>query len=247
MGCSSLDRRIKSYEIKKDISVMPGMFIITCLTGGTKEHYSFTAPFDERFRDYMVQTTEHLMNCGFKIIYGYTQSDEISLLFDYDEDSFARKVRKLNSILAGEASAKFSTLLGGVGAFDCRLSAFPNKNLVIDYFRWRSEDAHRNSLNAHCYWALRKAGYTKREATKRIEKISVADKNELLYSQGINYNKLPAWQKRGIGLYWKETEKESINPKTGEKVIAIRNRLYVDYELPVKESYYKLIETILSK
>jgi tRNA(His) 5'-end guanylyltransferase len=62
------------------------------------------------------------MQCGFRVIYGYTQSDEISLLFHPEENSFGRKTRKLNSILAGEASAKFSLQLGDHGSFDCRIS-----------------------------------------------------------------------------------------------------------------------------
>ena len=47
----------------------------------TKDVIKFEAPFDVRFRDMMIETTAHLMNCGFKAIYGYTESDEISLLF----------------------------------------------------------------------------------------------------------------------------------------------------------------------
>ena len=38
------------------------------------------------------------MTCGFNIIYGYTESDEISLLFHPNENTFNRKQRKLNSV-----------------------------------------------------------------------------------------------------------------------------------------------------
>ena len=106
----------------------------------------------------MVETTAHVMQCGFRMLYGYTQSDEISLLVHRDEQAFGRKLRKYESILAGEASAKFALLLGTHAAFDCRISQLPNPELVVDYFRWRSEDAHRNALNGHCYWLLRKQG-----------------------------------------------------------------------------------------
>jgi len=252
MKFDDLDKKMRVYETALDICIPPEMYIVARIDGRsftklTKEKYPFEAPFDSKFRDYMVETVKHLMACGFNIVYGYTQSDEISLLFSYTENLFSRKMRKLNSILAGEASAKFSTMLGGVGVFDCRISAFPNQNLVLDYFRWRNEDAHRNALNAHCYWKLRKEGFSKREATKRVEKISISDKNELLYSFGINFNNLPAWQKRGVGFYWKEIEKESVNPKTNEKVIARRNTLFVDYELPQRDAYYELILNILNK
>jgi hypothetical protein len=45
------------------------------------------APFDARFRDYMVETTARVMNCGFRVTYGYTQSDEMALLFHPDEEA----------------------------------------------------------------------------------------------------------------------------------------------------------------
>ena len=99
----------------------------------TKEVHQFEAPFDARFRDLMIKTAEHLMSgCGFNMVYGYTESDEISLLFGLEEISFGRKLRKLISILAGEGSAKFSLLLGALASFDCRISQLPSVELVVD-------------------------------------------------------------------------------------------------------------------
>jgi len=132
------------------------------------------------------------MSCGFNVVFGYTQSDEISLLFSRDETSFGRKLRKFNSVLAGEASAKFSLLLADVGVFDCRVSQLPLTADVVDYFRWRHEDAHRNALNSHCYWRLRDEGMSVGAATAALRGKSVAEKNELLFSRGINFNDLPA-------------------------------------------------------
>jgi tRNA(His) guanylyltransferase len=98
----------------------------------TREVHQFAAPFDERFRDLMVETTAHGMQCGFRMLYGYTQSDEISLLVHPDEQTFGRKLRKYESILAGEASAKFALLLGAHAAFDCRISQLPSAEFVVD-------------------------------------------------------------------------------------------------------------------
>ena len=42
----------------------------------------------------MIGATQHLMRCGFRIVYGYTRSDEISPLFHRDETAFERKLRK---------------------------------------------------------------------------------------------------------------------------------------------------------
>ncbi len=251
MKFEELDNRMRVFETAHDHCVLPGLYIIARLDGRsftrlTKDVHKFEAPFDERFRDMMLATVEHLMNCGIDIIYGYTQSDEISLLFALDEGSFGRKIRKLNSVLSGEASAKFSLLLGDIACFDCRISQLPNTTEVVNYFRWRSEDAHRNSLNSYCYWYLRKDGHTATKATSIMKGLSVADKNELLFQRGIIYNHLPNWQKRGSGLYWEEYEKMGFNPQTNETVSAIRRRIKRELDLPMKEEYNQFIEIFLT-
>ncbi len=252
MKFDELDKKLRIYETGSDQCVLPGMHMVARIDGRsftrlTKEVHQFEAPFDERFRDMMVGTTQHLMECGFRVIYGYTESDEISLLFHRDENLFGRKLRKFNSVLAGEASAKFSLLLGDVGAFDCRISQLPTEALVVDYFRWRSEDAHRNSLNGHCYWTLRKSGENERHATGKLEGMSTADKNELLFKMAkTNFNDLPLWHRRGIGLYWETYAKPGHNPKTGEAQDAERRRLKVDMELPMKDDYSDFIRSLLA-
>lgn len=250
MKFDELDEQMRIYETSNDFYVLPGIYIVARIDGRnfttlTKAKGHFEAPFDERFRNLMVETTKHLMNCGFKVMYGFTESDEISLLFDYNIDLFGRKIRKYNSILAGEASAKFSLLFNDIGVFDCRVCQLPNKKVVIDYFRWRNEDAHRNALNAHCYWMLRKENYSKKEATSIIECKSIAEKNELLFSRRINFNDLPNWQKRGIGFYWIDEEKIGYNPKENIEVKTMRKEIKVDYELPMKEEYSDFIKHIL--
>lgn len=252
MKFDELDKRMRVYETASDYCVLPGIYMVARIDGRsftrlTKEVHKFEAPFDPRFRDLMVETTKHLMNCGFNVIYGYTESDEISLLFSINEQTFSRKLRKFNSVLAGEASAKFSTLLNTVAAFDCRISQLPSQEDVVDYFRWRNEDAFRNALNAHCYWNLRLKGDSVKMATKKLSGASVAEKNELLFQSGINFNDLPKWQKRGIGLYWIEYDKEGKNLKTGESNLTKRRRIYVDYDLPMKDEYDKFIIQILKE
>lgn len=247
MKFDELDAKMRVYETANDRCVIPGMYMVARIDGRgftklTKETHPFEAPFDERFRDLMIETVKHLMKCGFNILYGYTQSDEISLLFDLDEKTFGRKTRKLNSILAGEASAKFSSLLGSVGAFDCRISERPSKQLVIDYFRWRNEDAHRNALSAHCYWQLRKDNHTQKSATAKIEGMSTGAKNELLFQYGINFNDLPNWQKRGIGFYWEQFKKNGLNPLTAQSTSTVRRVLSIESNLPMREEYEQFIK-----
>jgi tRNA(His) 5'-end guanylyltransferase len=101
MKFDELDAKMRVYETSLDACVLPGIYIVARLDGRgfttlTKKH--FEAPFDLRFRDLMVETTKHLMNCGFKVVYGYTESDEISLLFDIDIDLFGRKKHYTNRL-----------------------------------------------------------------------------------------------------------------------------------------------------
>lgn len=251
MNFDELDKKMRVYEQSLDQIILPETYMVARLDGRgftrlTKEICKFEAPFDERFRDMMVHTVEALMDCGFRVLYGFTESDEISLLFAPGDETFGRKVRKYNSTLAGEASAAFSLEVGRVATFDCRIVPLPNIEKVRDYFLWRQEDAHRNSLNSHCYWMLRKEGKSVQEATTMLEGQSVAYKNELLFSRGINFDKLPAWQKRGIGFWREQFEKEGFNPLTNEKEVAIRNRIRVEYELPLGAEYGNLIEGFIS-
>jgi tRNA(His) 5'-end guanylyltransferase len=252
MKFDDLDSRLRVFETAHDHCALPGLYLVARLDGRnftrlTKEVHTFERPFDERFRDLMVGTVQHLMQCGFRVRYGYTESDEISLLLDPDENTFGRKLRKYHSILAGEASAKFSLLLGSMGTFDCRIAQLPRAVDVVDYFRWRAEDALRNALNAHCYWLLRNEGATEVGATLQVSGLSTADKHELLFQRGINFNNLPAWQRRGLGVYWRMAEREGFNPITQQATQTLRRELHTDFELPVREAYMQFIQAFIAE
>ena len=250
MNFEELDDKMRRFEQSLDQVILPEMYLVVRLDGRnftrlTKETCEFEAPFDVKFRDAMVDTVKHLMECGFRIVYGYTESDEISLLFHPDDNTFGRKTRKINSVLAGEASAWLSLRLGVVACFDSRVVPLPNQECVKDYFSWRQEDAHRNSLNAHCYWMMRKKGTSAQEATGLISGKSVSWKNELLFSEGINYNELPCWQKRGIGLYYAAYEKKGYNPVSGQEVWSTRNRIETEMELKIGDEYREWVVSLL--
>ncbi|HYN87857.1 MAG TPA: hypothetical protein VER55_04980 [Ardenticatenaceae bacterium] len=133
-----------------------------------------------------------------------------------------------------------------MAAFDCRISQLPTAGYVRDYFRWRAEDAHRNALNAHCYWMLRDQGHTAATAAATLDRMSVAAKNELLFQLGVNYNELPAWQKRGVGLVYEHYDKAATNPITGEEVVARRRRIRTLLDLPRKDDYDAFILNLLA-
>ena len=250
MKFEQLDRRMRVYETAHDHCVLPHVHMVARIDGRSFSHLTrvaqgFDAPYDLRFRDHMVATLKHLMSCGFSVLYGYTQSDEMSLLLRRDESLFGRKLRKLLSVLAGEASGAFSVRLGSPAAFDCRISQLPTADDVVDYFRWRYEDAHRNALNGHCYWLLRSQGLDEHAATQRLRGVSVADRNELLFQNGINFNDVPAWQKRGIGTLWEDFPQVAIDPRSGAESVTVRRRLTVRDELPMKDAYDAFVRAIV--
>jgi tRNA(His) 5'-end guanylyltransferase len=253
MKFDDLDSKMRVFETAHDHCVLPGLWMVARIDGRgftklTKDEMQYEAPFDERFRDLMVETVKHCMDCGFRALYGYTESDEISILLHKDENAFGRKLRKYNSVLAGEASAAFTHLIGRPAAFDCRISQLPTEEDVVTYFRWRNEDASRNALNGHCYWMLRKEGVTATAATRQLKGLGVAPKNEMLFKRGVNFNELPLWQRRGIGIYPETYTKEGRDPRYPDKVIPVtRTRLKIDMELPMKEAYGEFVRKFLKE
>ena len=121
----------------------------------------------------------------------------------------------------------------------------PAEDHIVDYFRWGSEDAHRNALNSHCYWALSREGKSARQAASALHRLSVAEKNELLFQRGINFNDLSRWQRRGFGVLWETYEKQGLNPLTGQESVTQRRRLQLNLELPMKEDYSLFIKRLL--
>jgi tRNA(His) 5'-end guanylyltransferase len=179
-------------------------------------------------------------------VYAYTESDEISVLFKPEWDLFDREVEKLVSLSASIASATFTLAAQTPVHFDSRLWLGAREQQVVDYFRWRMADAERCCLNGWCYWTLRGDGASVGEATAALQGRSVGDKNELLFQHGINFNNLPAWQRRGAGIYFENFEKQGFDPIRQATVTATRRRVKVDDELPMKEAYAAFIRDLLA-
>jgi tRNA(His) 5'-end guanylyltransferase len=115
------------------------------------------------------------------------------------------------SISAGIASAAYTYACGEPAHFDSRVWLGTAPSDVVHYFSWRRSDAARCALNGWCYWTLRNTGESAPAATRRLERTTVADKNELLFQHGINFNGVPSWQRRGIGVLWETYLKNGFN------------------------------------
>jgi len=242
-----LEARMREGECYHSLRVPPGAFVIVRADGRSFSRLTerlVEKPFDRKFHDWMIKAAEGLL-ATLHALYVYTESDEISALLPRDTDLFDREVEKLVSISAARASAIFSLHCGEAVEFDARLWVGARTQDVVDYFRWRQADATRCALNGWCYWTLRQAGRSVKDATRSLEGTTVSAKNELLFSHGINFNEVPAWQRRGTGIYWERFEKEGFNPKTGKAVMAARRRITVNEELPMKERYAAFIEGLV--
>ena len=70
MKFDELEKWVRIFETAHDYCVLLGLFVVARLDGRnftrlTREMHHFDAPFDERMRDYMVETKGYLLQCGF--------------------------------------------------------------------------------------------------------------------------------------------------------------------------------------
>ncbi|RZU76184.1 tRNA(His)-5'-guanylyltransferase [Micromonospora kangleipakensis] len=246
MNAEEFEARQRAREYFHPLRVLAGAWTVIRVDGrgfSRLTEQRFDKPFDARFCDLMVVTAQALLaEVGGR--YAYTQSDEISLLLDPASDLFGRSVEKLVSISAGIASAAFTHAASESAHFDSRLWVGVGVEDVVDYFSWRQSDATRSALNGWCYWTLRKDGQSARQASRTLEGTSTADKNELLFRRGINFNGLPAWQRRGTGLWWETHEHTGFDPVRGAPVTTTRRRMKTERDLPIKDAYRQLITAL---
>jgi tRNA(His) guanylyltransferase len=239
----AFEAKMRALEYFHSLRMLPGTWPVLRVDGkgfSKLTEAKFAKPFDPRFSDCMVAAAEALLT-ALGGVYAYTESDEISLLLPREWELYDREVEKAVSIAAGIASAHFTLSSGIAAAFDARVWLGATDELVVDYFRWRQADAARCALNGWAYWTLRKAGQSVPEATAELLRKSVGEKNELLFQHGVNFNEVPAWQRRGVGLYWEEYEKAGFDPVRQQEVKTLRRRIRVDRELPMKEEYARFI------
>ena len=245
-----IDARMRRLEALHDRLAPPDRYLVARLDG--RGFHALTGaldldkPYDEGFRDAMVDAGRHLMQCGMEVLYVYTQSDEISVLFDPRDEAFNHKYRKLLSVLAAEAGASLTLAFGRIASMDCRLLELPSVEDVGDYFAWRQADAERNCQQSHLYWALRRAGRSGRAAYREALGLSRDAISERLRElTGLAYDALPTWQRHGVGLYRESYEKEGVNPVTGERRMAVRRRIKVEFELPYGSGHAVLVAALL--
>lgn len=243
------ENRMREFEDCQESYLLPETYIVARLDGrgfsSLTQEMGCKKPFDENFFDIMSKIIEKIIkDSGFNIIYGYLESDEISLLFKPKIYNFGRRLNKYITILSSLSSSIFTKETNIICSFDCRISQLPSVQLVCDYFQWRQLDATRNCLNSYAYYILRE-NLSKKECNKVLYKMNASDLNDLLFRKGINFNDIACWQKRGCAFYWKEIEKEGQDPRTGENKIVKRKILFKDNDLLYGKEYNEFIKKII--
>jgi tRNA(His) guanylyltransferase len=240
---------MRALEYFHELRLLPGSWGVVRVDGRGFSRLTakgYERPFDERFAGYMRATAVELFR-ELQAAYAYTESDEISLVLPPAWDLWDREVEKIVSLSAAVASATFSLAAQAPAHFDSRLWMGTRFEDVVDYLRWRQADAARCCLNGWCHWTLVKNGTSSAAATERLHGQSFSAKNELLFSHGLNFANLPAWQRRGVGVYWESYEKPAMNPHRQIPTVATRRRIKVDTELPYKAEYDTFLGKVLEQ
>lgn len=194
--------RMKAYEaVEAGRRFIPLLPVYARIDGRGFSRFTrgMDRPFDPRLSDAMIDTTKYLVVETHARI-GYTQSDEISLVWQqerYDSSIiFDGKIQKMCSVLASITAAFFmracSDRLPGyedrLPAFDCRVFQFPNRTEAANVFLWREQDAAKNAISMAA-----RAVYSH----KQLDSKNGAEMQEMLWQKGINFNDYPAFFKRG--------------------------------------------------
>ena len=151
-------QRMKQYEaVETSRRFDVRLPVYARIDGRAFSHFTqgMEKPFDSRLIAAMQATTAHLVHHTHARI-GYTQSDEISLVWLADTDGsdifFSGKVQKMVSVLASLAAAKFATVCptgfqSRLPHFDARVFQLPSKAEAANVFLWRAMDAKKNSIS----------------------------------------------------------------------------------------------------
>jgi len=196
--------RMKMYEkAESGRRFMPLLPVYARLDGRSFSKFTkgFKRPYDKRMSSVMVDTTKYLVNETNALI-GYTQSDEISLVWYSDSiDSqifFDGKIQKMVSVLASLATVMFNDgcrnnmMLADdsvMPVFDCRVFQLPNKMEATNAFLWREQDATKNAISMAARSMF---------SHNQLMGKNGSEMQEMMWQEHrVNFNDYPAFFKRG--------------------------------------------------
>jgi tRNA(His) guanylyltransferase len=226
---------MENREIFSNITIIPPVFVR--LDGRAfhrlAENLALKKPFDDAFSNAMIGVCKTLVaDSGLCPEFAFTFSDEISLYFI--QLPFGGRVEKIDSVAASFAASSLTLALGVTTplSFDARvIPATPA--FAMEYLANRQNEAWRNHLNGYCQQALIGEGISAKKAAARLKGLPAKELHEMMHQRGFNLATTPAWQRRGVLVYKKLTEKEGFNPITQEHVVAERSAVTIERDLPL--------------
>jgi len=200
--------RMKYYEAAEtERKFDPALPIYARIDGRSFSRFThgMQRPFDPDMRAAMAETTKYLVDKTHAKI-GYTQSDEISLVWQVEDGDnarsqmfFAGKVQKLVSVITGMATAKFmheitrSEKLFAYSEklphFDARVISLPSQTEAANMILWRAMDARKNSIS------------TVAQSLYSAKELFGCDQGRMLRmiaDKGVDFESYPAGYRRGI-------------------------------------------------
>lgn len=206
----ALGDRMKAYErVEADRRYVPDQPMVVRLDGRAFSTFTrgMDRPFDRRMTQVMQDVTSHLVEKTHALI-GYTQSDEITLLFPAYSDAaiqapgaaqpiFGGRLFKIMSVFAGMASARFvisalehwpEKVKQAVPHFDCRIFQVPTQVEAVNALIWRENDASRNAI-----LAIAQSQFSH----KFMQNKSTSELEGLLFEQGVRVTDYPMSNRYG--------------------------------------------------
>jgi tRNA(His) 5'-end guanylyltransferase len=223
VSSDTLGDRMKALEsVEGGRKAHKGMPLIARLDG--RAFHTFThglkRPFDENLTQLMQETTRHLVDTTNALI-GYTQSDEITLVWYLSAEStsqylFDGRYQKMCSILSAIATAFFNKNLekylpskkDALPLFDARVWQVPTLHEAYLALLWRERDAIKNSITMV---ALSHFPH------QQLQNVSGETKKQMLIEIGDPWEEYEACYRKGS--YFKRVEEK--RALTAEELAAI--------------------------
>lgn len=156
-------------------------------------------PYDARLSRAFIDSMNFLMEQTDAKL-GYTQSDEISLIYfptaSYQTNLFGSRLQKLTSVLASLTTARFNAYVqehlpekkSTYALFDARVWSVPTLRDAAEVVVWRQEDAIKNAISMAA-----SAHYS----AKQLHKKSSKDKIQMLADKNVVWADYPDFFKSG--------------------------------------------------
>ena len=259
----SLGNRMKDYENCYRLYLPKRQTVIVRCDGRAFHSFTkgFNRPYDSLFAYCMRETAKQLCENISGCVFGYTQSDEISLvLVDYKnintEPWFGNNLQKIVSISASMATYFFKKIFEEAirdeyinwyetgtandekeKLLNQHTQAYNNKLCVFDA---RAFIIPREEVSNYIYWrmldcvrnSIQLAGQAY-FSHKQLQNKNCDQIQEMLWQERqVNWSKYPNWFKNGVAIYKQPREIYHKN-EDGTQSSVVRDKWTIDLEMPM--------------